>query len=118
MSQAPAAPSPQRTATIHHGRKPAIASAAPVDFGWSDLGAVTELMRFAMPGNLTGLPAIAFPVGYDERGLPTGMQAMGRPWEEHLLLRIAALLSVVYHNLENAMRMPFNWPQVVSDTKL
>ncbi len=58
--------------------------------GWSDLGAVTELMRFAMPGNLTGLPAIAFPVGYDERGLPPGMQAMGRPWEEHLLLRIAA----------------------------
>jgi Asp-tRNA(Asn)/Glu-tRNA(Gln) amidotransferase A subunit family amidase len=57
--------------------------------GWSDLGMVTELMRFAMPGNLTGLPAIAFPVGYDSRGLPTGMQAMGRPWEEHLLLRIA-----------------------------
>jgi Asp-tRNA(Asn)/Glu-tRNA(Gln) amidotransferase A subunit family amidase len=57
--------------------------------GWSDLGTVTELMRFAMPGNLTGLPAIAFPVGYDSRGLPTGMQAMGRPWEEHLLLRIA-----------------------------
>ena len=46
-------------------------------------------MRFAMPGNLTGLPAIAFPVGYDERGLPTSMQAMGRPWEENLLLRVA-----------------------------
>lgn len=57
--------------------------------GWSDLGTVTELMRFAMPGNLTGLPAIAFPVGYDSRGLPTGMQAMARPWEEHLLLRVA-----------------------------
>ncbi len=57
--------------------------------GWSDLSTVTELMRFAMPGNLTGLPAIAFPVGYDERGLPTGMQAMARPWEEHLLLRVA-----------------------------
>lgn len=57
--------------------------------GWSDLSTVTELMRFAMPGNLTGLPAIAFPVGYDGRGLPTGMQAMARPWEEHLLLRVA-----------------------------
>lgn len=57
--------------------------------GWSDLGTVTELMRFAMPGNLTGLPAIAFTVGYDTRGLPIGMQAMGRAWEEHVLLRVA-----------------------------
>ena len=54
--------------------------------GWSDLSAVTELMRFAMPGNLTGLPAIAFPVGYDAAGLPTSMQAMARPWEEALRL--------------------------------
>ena len=74
---------------------PATAVTAPTvpdnceDDGWSDLSAVTELMRFAMPGNLTGLPAIAFPVGYDSRGLPTGMQAMARPWEEHLLLRVA-----------------------------
>jgi Asp-tRNA(Asn)/Glu-tRNA(Gln) amidotransferase A subunit family amidase len=74
---------------------PATAVTAPTvpdnceDDGWSDLNAVTELMRFAMPGNLTGLPAIAFPVGYDSRGLPTSMQAMARPWEEHLLLRVA-----------------------------
>ena len=74
---------------------PTTAITAPIvpdnceDDGWSDLSAVTELMRFAMPGNLTGLPAIAFPVGYDSRGLPTSMQAMARPWEEHLLLRVA-----------------------------
>ncbi len=57
--------------------------------GWSDLSTVTELMRFAVPGNLTGLPAIAFPVGYDAAGLPTSMQAMARPWDEALLLRVA-----------------------------
>jgi Asp-tRNA(Asn)/Glu-tRNA(Gln) amidotransferase A subunit family amidase len=57
--------------------------------GWSDLSSVTELMRFAFPGNLTGLPAIAFPTGYDSQGLPIGMQAMGRPWEEHVLIRVA-----------------------------
>jgi Asp-tRNA(Asn)/Glu-tRNA(Gln) amidotransferase A subunit family amidase len=57
--------------------------------GWSDLGTDTEMMRFVFPGNLTGLPAISFPVGYDERGLPVGMQAMGRHWEENLLLRVA-----------------------------
>lgn len=57
--------------------------------GWSDLGTDTEMMRYVFPGNLTGLPAISFPVGYDQRGLPVGMQAMGRHWEENLLLRVA-----------------------------
>jgi len=57
--------------------------------GWSDLGTDTEMMRFVYPGNLTGLPAITFPVGYDANGMPVSMQAMGRHWEEHLLLRIA-----------------------------
>ena len=57
--------------------------------GWSDLGTDTEMMRFVYPGNLTGLPAISFPVGYDSNGMPVAMQAMGRHWEEHLLLRVA-----------------------------
>jgi Asp-tRNA(Asn)/Glu-tRNA(Gln) amidotransferase A subunit family amidase len=57
--------------------------------GLVDLGSVTELMRFAVPGNMTGLPAISFPAGYSRAGLPVGMQAMGRPWEEHLLFRVA-----------------------------
>lgn len=57
--------------------------------GLADLGSVTELMRFAVPGNMTGLPAISFPVGYSQAGLPVGMQAMGRPWEEQLLFRVA-----------------------------
>jgi len=57
--------------------------------GWSDLSSTTEVMRYAFPGNLAGLPAISFPSGYDSTGLPIGMQAMGRWWEEDLLLRIA-----------------------------
>ena len=57
--------------------------------GWSDLSTETEMMRFVFPGNLCGLPAISFPVGYDSHGMPVGMQAMGRHWEEHLLLRVA-----------------------------
>jgi len=57
--------------------------------GWSDLSSTTEVMRYAFPGNLAGLPAITFPAGYDSIGLPIGMQAMGRWWEEDLLLRIA-----------------------------
>jgi Asp-tRNA(Asn)/Glu-tRNA(Gln) amidotransferase A subunit family amidase len=57
--------------------------------GWSDLSLDTEMMRYVFPGNLVGLPAISFPAGYDAAGLPIGMQAMGRHWEENLLLRVA-----------------------------
>ena len=57
--------------------------------GESDLTTTIEIMRFVTAANMTGLPAISFPVGYTQSGLPIGMQAMGRAWEEHLLLRLA-----------------------------
>ena len=58
-------------------------------FGESDIATMTELMRFVVCGNLCGLPAISFPAGYSEAGLPVGMQAITRHWHEHLLLRLA-----------------------------
>jgi len=57
--------------------------------GNSDLTTTIEIMRFVTAGNMTGLPAISFPVGYTKGGLPIGMQAIGRAWEENLLLRLA-----------------------------
>ena len=57
--------------------------------GESDLKTLTELMRFSPEANLGGFPAITFPVGYDNQGLPVGMQLIGRPWEESTLLRLA-----------------------------
>jgi Asp-tRNA(Asn)/Glu-tRNA(Gln) amidotransferase A subunit family amidase len=75
---------------------PATATTAPMipgkslAAGVSDLNMATKLMRFATPANLAGLPAISFPAGYTATdGLPVGMQAIGRAWEESLLLRIA-----------------------------
>jgi Asp-tRNA(Asn)/Glu-tRNA(Gln) amidotransferase A subunit family amidase len=72
--------------------------------GWSDLSIDTEYMRYVYSGNLTGLPAISFPAGYDSRGLPVGMQAMSKHWQEHLLLRVA-------YNAEQVMerRAPANF---------
>jgi Asp-tRNA(Asn)/Glu-tRNA(Gln) amidotransferase A subunit family amidase len=57
--------------------------------GDSDLSVTVEIMRFVTAGNLTGLPAISFPVGYTTKGLPIGMQAIGHPWQENVLLRLA-----------------------------
>ncbi|MBN2005468.1 MAG: hypothetical protein JXA21_19070 [Anaerolineae bacterium] len=57
--------------------------------GDSDLTTLVEIMRFVTPANLTGLPAIAFPVGYNGSGLPVGMQIIGRAWQEATLLRLA-----------------------------
>jgi len=68
------------------------APAIPADalpHGESDLTTLTEIMRFAFAPNLTGHPAISFPAGYDSQGLPVEMQAIGRYWEEHVLLRLA-----------------------------
>jgi aspartyl-tRNA(Asn)/glutamyl-tRNA(Gln) amidotransferase subunit A len=40
-------------------------------------------------GNAAGLPAVAVPNGFDERGLPTSLQFMGRAWEENTILAAA-----------------------------
>lgn len=94
-----------RTRTIGHFQQvlrqvdviatPAVGLTAPpirpdaLDTGDSDLSLLTEIMRFVTPVNLTGHPAIAFPVGYDADGLPVGLQLIGRYWGEDLLLRLA-----------------------------
>jgi len=57
--------------------------------GNSDLTTTIEIMRFVTAGNMTGLPAISFPAGYTQKGLPIGMQAIGRAWGEAALLRLA-----------------------------
>ncbi|HEY80039.1 MAG TPA: amidase [Caldilineae bacterium] len=57
--------------------------------GDSDLTTLTEIMRYAPFANLSGHPAISFPVGYSDAGLPIGMQAIGRYWDEVTLFRLA-----------------------------
>jgi Asp-tRNA(Asn)/Glu-tRNA(Gln) amidotransferase A subunit family amidase len=42
--------------------------------------------------NLLGFPAAVVPMGYSEQGLPIGVQIVGRPWEEEVVLAVAAKL--------------------------
>ncbi len=60
--------------------------------GESNLEVTSGLMRFAFPANLSGNPALSVPGGYDARSRPIGIQLMGRPWEEHVLLRVGEVL--------------------------
>ncbi len=61
-----------------------MASADPVEMYLNDVFTVTV--------NLAGLPGIAVPVGLDAKGLPLGLQLIGRPWEEGALLNHAYVL--------------------------
>lgn len=47
------------------------------------------MLRLTMPFNLAGLPAISFPCGFTSQNLPLGLQVVGKPFEEGLILRIA-----------------------------
>ena len=56
-------------------------SADPVQMYLNDVFTVTV--------NLAGLPGASVPAGLDARGLPLGLQIIGRPWEEGDMLNIA-----------------------------
>jgi aspartyl-tRNA(Asn)/glutamyl-tRNA(Gln) amidotransferase subunit A len=49
----------------------------------------SSLIRFNRPSNLTGLPAITVPCGLTSKGLPIGLQLIGRAFEETTILRLA-----------------------------
>jgi aspartyl-tRNA(Asn)/glutamyl-tRNA(Gln) amidotransferase subunit A len=61
---------------------------------------IDAFIRFNNPFNLTGLPAISVPCGFGAANLPIGLQIIGKPFAEEMVLRVA-------HAYESAT----NWHQ-------
>lgn len=55
-----------------------------------NLNVLKETIPFTSPINLTGVPSLAVPMGLDSRGLPVGMQFIGKHLSEKLLLQVGS----------------------------
>src|SRR6266403_360962 len=51
-----------------------------------------DTMRFSQWLNLTGFPGASVPVGVLKEGLPIGVQVIGRPFEDELVLAVAEVI--------------------------
>lgn len=60
-----------------------------VSIDGAEYNTLEHMTRFTYPFNLSGLPAMSVPCGFDRQGLPIGLQLAGAPWQEALLLRVA-----------------------------
>jgi amidase len=61
-----------------------------------------DTMRFSQWLNLAGFPGISVPMGVSAEGLPIGVQVIGRPHEEELVLAVAERME----NARGAWRPP------------
>ena len=51
-----------------------------------------DTMRYSQWLNLAGFPGVTVPLGKSREGLPIGVQVIGRPYEEELILAVAAAI--------------------------
>jgi Asp-tRNA(Asn)/Glu-tRNA(Gln) amidotransferase A subunit family amidase len=66
--------------------------------GWTTSDPVNYLdtMRFSQWFNLLGLPAVVVPVAQSGEGLPIGVQVIGRPYEEEVVLDVALVIEQAF----------------------
>jgi Asp-tRNA(Asn)/Glu-tRNA(Gln) amidotransferase A subunit family amidase len=80
--------------------------------GWDDGYSTNYIrdMRYSQWFNILGNPAAVVPVGRSPYGLPIGVQVIGRPYEEMLVLRVAGEIEKRFGWKEP----PMNWAQAPS----
>jgi aspartyl-tRNA(Asn)/glutamyl-tRNA(Gln) amidotransferase subunit A len=63
-----------------------------------------------VPANLASVPGVSIPCGFTGEGLPVGLQAYGRPFEEDVILRLAHAFQQAtdHHRRPPAVR---SWPE-------
>ena len=69
--------------------RPGVASPLDEPFGGGRKSAGRPRCPISAAGNLAGLPAISVPSGFTDEGLPTGIQFVGRAYEEQAILAVA-----------------------------
>jgi len=47
---------------------------------------------FTVPANMSGVPGLSVPAGLDARGLPLGLQVLGKPFDEETVFAVGAAL--------------------------
>jgi Asp-tRNA(Asn)/Glu-tRNA(Gln) amidotransferase A subunit family amidase len=72
----------------------ALAGQQTVDVAGRTLPVEAAHARFTSLASVTGHPAISIPCGLGEDGLPAGLQAIGRPGGEEVLLGLAAAVEM------------------------
>ncbi len=63
--------------------------ASPLTVRFDDYAGPQRRLDVGAAGNLAGLPALSVPNGFGERGLPTGLQIVGRAGAENAILAVA-----------------------------
>jgi Asp-tRNA(Asn)/Glu-tRNA(Gln) amidotransferase A subunit family amidase len=71
---------------------------------WKPSTGYRDSMRHSQWLNLAGFPGVTVPMTKNAQGLPVGVQLIGRPFEDELLLEVA-------QQLENA-RDPWQAPAI------
>ncbi|MDQ1410138.1 MAG: amidase [Acidobacteriaceae bacterium] len=59
---------------------------------WHPVSGYRDTMRHAQWLNLVGFPGVSVPMGFSAEGLPIGVQVIGRPNEDELVLAVAEML--------------------------
>ena len=95
------------------------ATAAPKGVDDLCFGAVTEpvaaaYVRTTGPFNLSGLPALSVPAGFDGEGLPIGLQIAAAPFDEETALQVGACFEAAVP--VSARRPPIRAASTAQDT--